>query len=244
MCHLCDTSTRLISRRFVLGAGAAFACGASLAAMHAKADVDPAAPNAIPPDAALARLAAGNARYASSAPMQADYSLSRVARAKAQYPIAAVLSCADSRVVPELAFDQGPGQLFVVRVAGNFVDSDGLASLEYGVRFLGVPLIVVLGHSNCGAVAAAVKVVQEGTKLPGHLANLVQNLTPAVRIAIAANPAANSQDLLAAAIRENVRQNVAELRADQPIIADQVAGGKLKIAGGVYDIATGKITLL
>jgi carbonic anhydrase len=94
--------------------------------------------------------------------------------------IAAILSCADSRVSPELLFDQGPGDLFVVRLAGNFVDDDGLASLEYAVKFLGAPLLMVLGHSNCGAVDAAIKVVKEGAELPGHLPELVDSIKPAV----------------------------------------------------------------
>ncbi len=109
------------------------------------------APNAISPDAALQRLMQGNERYAANAPDHKDYSAGRAARVSAQFPIAAILSCADSRVSSELAFDQGPGDLFVVRLAGNFLDDDGLASLEYAVRFLDVPLLMVLGHSNCGA---------------------------------------------------------------------------------------------
>src|SRR3712207_3984048 len=107
-------------------------------------------------------------------------SAGRVARAAVQYPFAAILSCADSRVSPELAFDQGPGELFVVRLAGNFVNDDGLASLEYGTRFLGVPLVMILGHSNCGAVSATIKVLQEGAALPGHLPELVNSIKPAV----------------------------------------------------------------
>ncbi|HEY9567097.1 MAG TPA: carbonic anhydrase, partial [Thalassobaculum sp.] len=113
-----------------------------------------AAPNAIGPDAALERIRAGNARYVAQTPVEKDFSAGRAARAQAQYPIASILGCADSRVAPELLFDQAPGELFVTRVAGNFVNDDGLASLEYGVKFLGIPLIVVLGHSGCGAVGA------------------------------------------------------------------------------------------
>ena len=103
----------------------------------------------------------GNARYAANAPNERDFSAGRAARAGAQFPIAAILSCSDSRVVPDLVFDQSPGDLFVVRLAGNFLDDDGLASLEYAVKFLSAPLLVVVGHTNCGAVAAAVKVVTE-----------------------------------------------------------------------------------
>ncbi len=98
-----------------------------------------------------------------------------------------MLGCANSRVAPELAFDQGPGEVFVVRLAGNFVNDDGLASLEYGVRFLGVPLIMVLGHSNCGAVDATIKVLKDNARLPGHLPELVRSIEPAVEAARKAN---------------------------------------------------------
>src|SRR4029077_5997837 len=96
----------------------------------------------------------------------------------AQFPIAAILSCSDSRLAPELAFDQGPGDIFVVRVAGNFVNIDGLASMEFAVKVLGVPLIMVLGHSNCGAIASAVKVVMDRAELPGHLPELIKSIEP------------------------------------------------------------------
>ena len=141
-------------------------------------------------------------------------SAGRAARVSAQYPIAAILSCADSRVSPELLFDQGPGDLFVVRVAGNFVHDDGLASLEYAVKILGVPLLIVLGHTNCGAVDAAIKVVKEGAELPGHLPELIESIKPAVIAAQAGHPA----DLLATAIEENVKLNVKRLHADEPIV--------------------------
>src|SRR4029453_18222934 len=122
----------------------------------------------------------GNERYAKNEMKERDFSAGRAARASAQYPFAAILSCADSRVSPELAFDEGPGELFVVRVAGNFVTPDLLASLEYGVQFLGVPFILVLGHSKCGAVDAAIKVAKSKATLPGHLPDLVKAIKPAV----------------------------------------------------------------
>ncbi len=96
-----------------------------------------------------------------------------------------MLSCSDSRVAPELVFDQGPGDVFVVRLAGNFLDDDGFASLEYAVKFLGAPLVMVLGHTNCGAIAAAIKVVMERVELPGHLPGLIKSIKPAVIAAIA-----------------------------------------------------------
>jgi carbonic anhydrase len=152
----------------------------------------------------------------------------------------AVLSCSDSRVTPELAFDQGPGDVFVIRVAGNFVNDDGLASFEYAVHFLGVPLLMVLGHSNCGAVGAAIKVVTEHAELPGHLPELVKAIEPAVIAAHGRHPS----DLLAVAIEENVRLSVKHLIEDVPVISDALAAKKIAIAGGVYDTATGKVNLI
>src|SRR4030095_11600088 len=113
-------------------------------------------PNAIAPADALKRLMEGNARYAANAPNERDFSSGRAARVQGQYPIASILSCSDSRVAPELAFDQGPGDLFVMRIAGNVVTPNLLASIEYGAQFLGSPLILVLGHSSCGAVDATI----------------------------------------------------------------------------------------
>ncbi|MGB8900353.1 MAG: carbonic anhydrase [Methylocella sp.] len=197
-------------------------------------------PNAIDADAALRRLMEGNARYVANQPAHRDFSAGRAERTRSQYPIAAVLSCADSRVAPEFAFDQGPGDLFVVRLAGNFANDDGLASLEFAVKFLGVPLVVVLGHSNCGAVAAAIKVVEDEAQLPGHLPGLVQSIKPAVEAAKAKSP----KDLLAAAITENVALNVNRLETAQPLLASFAQTKGVKIVGGVYDLANGKIGLL
>ena len=197
-------------------------------------------PNAISPEVALERLMQGNSRYAANAPQQKDFSADRAERVSAQYPIAAVLSCSDSRVAPELAFDQGPGDVFVVRVAGNFINVDGLASLEYAVKFLGVPLLMVLGHTNCGAVSAAVKVVMERAELPGHLPDLVKSIEPAVIAAHGRHPG----DLVAAAIEENVKLNVKRLDDDTPVIAEPLAAKKIGVVGGVYDLATGKVGLL
>src|ERR1700730_2794937 len=198
------------------------------------------APNAIGADAALSRLMKGNVRYVANRPTHRDFSAGRAERAKSQYPIAAVLSCSDSRVAPEFAFDQGPGDLFVVRVAGNVANEDGLASLEYAVKFLGVPLVVVLGHSNCGAIGAAIKVVEDNAELPGHLPGLVQSIKPAVEAAKAKSP----HDLLAAAITENVALNVNRLETAQPLLASFAQSKQVKIVGGVYDLANGKIGLL
>src|SRR5215217_792138 len=160
MCTECRNPLHLTRRSLLTGSAAALTAGMTCRPILAQTAAA-TAPNAIPPDEALRLIMEGNNRYVAGNLANKDFSVGRAARASAQYPIATVLSCADSRVSPELAFDQGPGELFVVRLAGNFVTNDGLASLEYGVQFLGVPLLMVLGHSGCGAVAAAIKVMKE-----------------------------------------------------------------------------------
>jgi carbonic anhydrase len=212
--------------------------GAASAADPPKAGA--ASPNAIAPAMALKRLQEGNARYAANAPNERDFSSGRAARAQAQYPIAAILSCADSRVVPDLVFDQSPGELFVVRVAGNVVSPNLLASLEYGVQFLGVPLVMVLGHSACGAVDAAIKVLKTGAQLPGHLPELITAIKPAVIVA----EKTRQGTLLDNANAENVRRQVAQLRNSPPVVQKAYRDKKIDVVGGVYDIATGKITLV
>ena len=242
MCQNCRASRASVSRRNVIaGAGALLAASALPLASSRAAEPPPAnARNAIAPAAALAELLEGNARYAANEPVEKDFSAGRAARVEAQFPIAAILGCSDSRVSPELLFDQGPGDLFVVRLAGNFLDDDGFASLEYAVKFLGAPLVMVLGHTNCGAVAAAVKVVTEHAELPGHLPELIKSIEPAVIAAHGRHPS----DLVAAAIEENVRLNVKRLIDDTPIMSDALAAKKIAIAGGIYDLATGKVTLI
>src|SRR6266446_4921391 len=234
MCNVC--SLKGLTRRGLFSAGiGALAVTASVSAPRAQP-----ARSADTPDAAFARLMEGNARYVAGQMSERDFSAGRAARAQGQAPFAAILSCADSRVAPELVFDQGPGELFVVRVAGNFVNDDGLASLEYGVNFLGVPLIVVLGHSGCGAVSATIKVIQEGTVLPGHLPELVGALKPGIEAAIKKKP----QNLLVEATTENVRHNVQRLQTADPVLKNVIAVGKLKVVGAYYDIASGKVSLV
>ncbi|MES2943724.1 MAG: carbonic anhydrase [Pseudomonadota bacterium] len=196
--------------------------------------------NAIGGDAALKRLMQGNERYVSNKPVQRDFSAGRVARTKTQKPIVAILSCADSRVAPELAFDQSLGDVFVVRVAGNIVNDDGLASLEYAVSFLGVPLVMVLGHSNCGAVDAAIKVLKENIVLPGHLPGLIDAIKPAVEKARQSSPEA----LLPAAIKQNVIHNVERITGSAPVLAGLTQNKTIKVVGGIYDLATGRVSLV
>lgn len=192
------------------------------------------------PDAALQILRDGNARYVANEPRQRDFSAARAARAQGQAPFAAVLGCADSRVAPEYAFDQGPGDLFVVRVAGNLVTEEGLGSLEFGAAVLGTKVIVVLGHTSCGAVNATVAALQKHNDLPGHIADLVRAMKPGITPALA-QPA---NDVQSRAVVENVRYNVERLRTATPILSDLVGKGALKVVGGVYQLDSGHVAFL
>ncbi len=187
------------------------------------------------PDEVLDILAAGNERYLNGNTHKHDFHAERAELALSQHPIAAVLSCADSRVVPQFAFDQGSGKLFVVRVAGNIATSYGIASLEYAVEFLKTPLIYVLGHTSCGAVDAAVKVVKDGAEFPGELPGLVASIARAVDIT------ESTEDILAKAVKENVRLTVANLEDSSQIIRSRLQSSKLRVVGGIYELASGKV---
>ena len=246
MCDVCgDAQHELpVSRRDFLRTGALAALvpwsvGVAIAADPPAPGASPPA-NAIAPADALKRLMEGNARYAANAPNERDFSSGRAARVQGQYPIAQILSCSDSRVSPELAFDQGPGDLFVMRVAGNIVNPDLLASIEYGAQFLGAPLIMVLGHTGCGAVDAAIKVLKKKAVLPGHLPQLIAAIKPAVIVA----EKTKTGDLLANAVTANVQRQVAQLKRSPPVVQKLYAAKKIDIVGGVYDLATGKIALV
>jgi carbonic anhydrase len=152
-----------------------------------------------------------------------------------QHPVASVLSCADSRVAPEIIFDQGLGDLFDVRVAGNVAGNDEIASLEYAAEHLHTPVIVVMGHQKCGAVSAAA----EGGEAAGHLSAI---LTP---ISSAVEKAKKMQgDVVENAVRINVENVVEELRTSKPVLSELISEGKLTIVGAVYSLDTGKVTWL
>ena len=182
------------------------------------------------------RLVLGNKRYVSGKMAHPRENKKRRAEiAKMQKPFVIILSCSDSRVPPEILFDQGLGDVFVIRTAGNVVDSIALGSIEYAVEHLGVKLIVVLGHERCGAVSATVK----GGEVPGHIASIVQKIKPAVK-------AAKKQkgDLVENAVRENVKRIVKELKASEPILSEFVEEHGLKVIGARYDLDSGKIEKL
>ncbi len=199
-----------------------------------------AMPNTMPPSTALQRLMDGNARYVRNQIEVKDFSAGRAARAQAQYPIAAILGCADSRVSAEFIFDQGPGDLFICRVAGNYMNVDILASLEYGVEVLGAPLIMVLGHTNCGAVKAVLQYEKDRKPLPGHLQMLLDAVSPGVVEAMRQGPT----DQLDHAIEANVRHNAQRLRQAHPVIAKAVEEKRVDVVSAVYELASGQVRLL
>jgi carbonic anhydrase len=208
----------------------------------------PAAPAASPAsrgpsaDEVLRRLLDGNQRFVKgelTSPRRAPSDFRPLA--EGQRPVAVIVGCADSRVAPELLFDQGVGDLFVVRVAGNVVSGSGAlvkGSIEYGVAELGVGLVMVLGHSGCGAVKAAIKHVDDGDPVPGAIGELVNRIRPAVLKA-----RGMPGDRLANAISVNVALGVETLRTLQPIMAPAVSRGQVRIVGAVYDLRTGVVTL-
>ncbi len=203
----------------------------------------PAGPRPVDADEALRQLLDGNHRFMIGKPLTPRRSPEEFrSLAHGQFPEAVIVSCADSRVAPEILFDVGVGDIFVVRVAGNVIDGAGVTvkgSIEYAVAELNVPLILVLGHSGCGAVKAAIQHIHDKDSLPGAINGLVELIKPAVAKSkgIAGDPLEN-------AIRQNVEIGVERLRRLEPILAPRVTGGKVKVVGGVYDLGTGGVTLI
>ncbi|HVA37426.1 MAG TPA: carbonic anhydrase [Candidatus Dormibacteraeota bacterium] len=196
---------------------------------------------ALPPASrrGLRSLLDGNARFAEGTPRAQPHTASRVALANRQEPFAVVLGCADSRVPVETIFDQEPGNVFVVRLAGNIADEDAMGSIEYAVAVLKASLILVLGHSSCGAVTAAVSYVRDAVRQPGYIQRLVDAIEPAARAV-----ERGEGDWIERAVVENARMNAAKLRARSAIVAEAVGAGALGVAAGVYDLRSGKVTLV
>jgi carbonic anhydrase len=191
------------------------------------------------PDASLQRLLKGNARYVEGVSKRHDFAHEREALVGGQNPYAGILSCADSRIAPEYAFDSGRGDLFVCRVAGNFASDEMVASLEYAFAVLGTPLVLVLGHDSCGAVDAAIKSLRDDKALPGHMPSLVSAIGPAVKTA-----SQQGGDSLGNAIRQNVVDNVAKLKSATPILSAAVEQNKLKVVGGIYRLKDGRVDIV
>jgi carbonic anhydrase len=188
-------------------------------------------------DDALRRLLEGNARYLRGDLRYGErLAEQRLASAAGQHPFAAVLGCSDSRVPPQLVFDQGPGALFTTRVAGNVATDSVVGTLEYAVEHLGVPLILVLGHTSCGAVSACI----QGCDAPaaGHLGVLFEAIQPAVERA-----RLTPGDPLESAVGFHVDNVVRQLRASEPVLGPRVRAGTLRVVGAVYDLESGAVTL-
>lgn len=234
-----------MTRRAMMGsaalglAAAAAAPLATRASAAAPPDVAVPAPPSLTPDQALARLKQGNRDFlAGRSPRQDADGRRRLEIARAQYPIAVLVSCSDSRVPPELLFGRGLGELFIIRNAGNTIDTVAMGSLEYAVAELNVPLVVVMGHERCGAVAAAVSVVQEGVTFPGSIGQMVEPIIPAVLDARRNRPA----DLLDASVRANVSRTVSRLRQfSEPMILDRLRQKRLRVVGARYDLDDGTV---
>lgn len=189
---------------------------------------------------ALARLMRGNQRYVAALSVSPNRTIERREQvAGGQMPFAIVLGCSDSRVTPGLVFDQGIGDLFVIRLAGNlFDDNAGVGSIEYAVHEFNCPLLLVLGHDKCGAVEATIESIEHQTTLPGKLDSIVQAIRPAVE-EVQGKPG----DLLDNAINANVLHVVAQLKNADPFISKAQADGKLKIIGARYGLKTGAVEL-
>lgn len=245
MCRLCVESAVLNnspaspSRRAAIGImGAISLLGMSAAVRAAQLQPPPKPGNALSPDQAIKRLMEGNKRYSSGKTQNRSFASTRAALAGGQNPYACILSCADSRVSPEFCFDEERGDLFVTRVAGNYVTHDILASLEYGVAVLHSPLIMVLGHTRCGAVSATVSALEKQAEFPGHIQTIVTTLMPAARAAAAKK---HTGTLIEASTIENIKQNVQRLQKATPILSNAVQSGKLKVVGALYDLETGRV---
>jgi carbonic anhydrase len=230
----------LLSRRnFLTGC---VCCAGAVAAAHTGMPAAWAADSKktdLTADQALEVLKKGNAEFKTDAPYRAANDRDRrQAIARGQTPFAVLVACSDSRVSPELLFGRGLGELFIVRNAGNTVDTAALGSIEYAVGVLGVPLVVVLGHERCGAVDAAIDVVTKNAVYPGSIGRMIEPIIPAVLQAQTGRP----NDLLHASIRSNVSRSVSRLRAAaEPLLLDPLRGKTLRIVGAAYDLDDGSV---
>jgi carbonic anhydrase len=227
-----------VSRRRMLqfGAGAVGSTVVAAALGQEVISTPPAiAQNTMTPDEALKQLMAGNQRFTASKRKYGNQDAIRLNEvAKGQKPFAAILGCADSRVPSEIVFDQGLGDLFVCRVAGNIAVTEEIGSLEFGAAVLGTKIIMVMGHERCGAVDAALK----GTPVPGQIGSLLDAIKPSL-----ASVKNQPGDALENACKSNIVYQIEKLKAS-PVLADLITKGNLKIVGGYYDLDTGKVSLV
>jgi carbonic anhydrase len=238
MCFECN-SNRFNRRSFIKFAGLAGAA-AMTAGFGTRALASDAAP-ALSSDEALAKLQEGNKTFVADAEAcAANFSKRRQAVAKSQAPWAIVLTCSDSRVVPELIFGGVTlGDLFVARNAGNVVDTDVLGTIEYGAEHLHAPLIVVMGHKRCGAVSAACEVVNKGTRLDGSIGKMVQSILP---VALAETD--RGEGFVDKTVHANAFNGAERVLAESAIVSHLVEAGKVKILPAYYDLDTGVVDFL
>jgi carbonic anhydrase len=227
------------TRAGFLGAGFAAAAAGLFGLESGSADM-PSSNQQPTADEALNRLLEGNKRFAKDNAKNCNKNYNRLAEtAKGQNPFAMVLGCADSRVSPEQIFDQRVGDLFVVRVAGNIIEPGGRGSLEYAYGHFGSPLLVVLGHQACGAVAATLDALKAGGAIPGHIGALVDAIKPAAE-SVAGKPGDAVENL----IRANVAYVAGQLKANEYLLAPAIKAGKLRVVGMRYDLANGRVELI
>jgi len=216
--------------RAMLAAGGV-AASAALPAMAAEVATK------VTPAEALQMLIDGNRQFLKGKlPPQMSNAKRRLEIAKSQSPFAVLVSCSDSRVPPEVLFGRGLGDLFIIRVAGNTISQEGLGSIEYAVAELKVPLVLVMGHQRCGAVAAAVSVVKDNTFFPGAIGDMVQPILPA-----AIQARGDDGDWLDNAVRRNVVNVVEKLKISGKLIEDPIAAGTLRVVGARYDLDDGSV---
>jgi carbonic anhydrase len=236
MCVACQNFT-LPRRTFLALVAASAAATATLGGRALAAG----ATTSVTPDEALARLKSGNGKFVDAPQLcAADLTKQRDAIAKAQTPWATIVGCADSRTPPELVFGGvGLGELFVARNAGNMADTATMGTIEYGAAELGIPLIVVLGHQRCGAVAAACSVVEKHAKFPGSIGPMVAAIMPAAR-AVHGKPG----DFVDNAVRENAKRTATKIAKDSKIVAGLAKTNKVKVLAAYYDLDNGKVEYL
>jgi carbonic anhydrase len=231
--HCKHEGMKNISRRGFVRSTVTSVTGAFVGLRASSAGAHPVLQTALTPEAALTALMDGNQRYISgkTTAHEHDLQLLHAKTAEKQQPFAAVLSCADSRVPVELVFDQTIGHIFVCRIAGNVTTPEITASLEYGAAVLGVKVVLVLGHSNCGAVAATVK----GSDVPGQISALYPRIRPAVDLA---------GPHIDAATKANARIHAKLLAEASTVIGDLVKDNKIKVVAGYYDVTNGAVALV
>ncbi len=202
-----------------------------------------ASQDAISPAKALELLKEGNQRFTAKQQVERDLNLQVEQTSTGQFPFATVLSCIDSRVPAELVFDQGIGDIFSVRIAGNFVNADILGSMEFASKLAGTKLILVLGHTACGAVKGACDHAELGN-LTGMLDNIAPAVDAIVEPAAAAERTSANIDFVNAVGTKNVELTIDRIREESPVLAEMEQAGEIQIVGGMYDIATGKVNFL